>query len=318
MLKEKFRSSITKLMVIMTMLSGLILTGCAAENSEEAGKSDKIKVTTTIGMITDIVENIGSEHVEVSGLMKAGVDPHLYKASQGDIRKLEEADIIFYNGLHLEGKMVDIFEKMNKQKPTFAVTDHIDKSLLRSGAMTGGTEYDPHVWFNVQHWMKAAEKVRDELAVFDPEHANDYKKNAEMYLAKLQELDVYVKEQISTIPEQSRVLVTAHDAFGYFGEAYGMKVMGLQGLSTASEYGSKDVMKLRDFLVENKIKAVFVESSVPKKAIEAVVQGAKEKGHELQIGGELFSDAMGEKGTTEGTYIGMVRHNVDTIVKALK
>lgn len=318
MLKGKFRSSITKLMVIITMLSGLILTGCAAENSAEVGESDKIKVTTTIGMITDIVENIGGEHVEVSGLMKAGVDPHLYKASQGDIRKLDEAEIIFYNGLHLEGKMVDIFEKMDKEKPTVAVAEAIDKSLLRSGADTLGTEYDPHVWFNVQHWMKAAEMVRDELAAFDPGHADEYKQNAEVYLAKLQELDVYVKEQIATIPEQSRVLVTAHDAFGYFGEAYGMKVMGLQGLSTASEYGSKDVMELRDFLVENKIKAVFVESSVPKKAIEAVVQGAKEKGHELKIGGELFSDAMGEKGTEEGTYIGMVRHNVDTIVKALK
>lgn len=318
MFKGKLSLYITKLMVALVMLSGLILTGCAADNSAVVEDSGKIKVTTTIGMITDIVENIGGEHVEVSGLMKAGVDPHLYKASQGDIRKLDEADIIFYNGLHLEGKMVDIFEKMNKEKPTFAVTDNIDKSLLRSGAMAGGTEYDPHVWFNVQHWMKAAEKVRDELSAFDPEHAADYQMNAEAYLKQLQELDVYVKEQISTLPEQSRVLVTAHDAFGYFGEAYGMKVMGLQGLSTASEYGSKDVMKLRDFLVENQIKAVFVESSVPKKAIEAVVQGAKEKGHVLQIGGELFSDAMGEKGTEEGTYIGMVRHNVDTIVKALQ
>ncbi len=318
MLKRKVRSYVTKAIVLLGMMSTFLLAGCSGDQQAEGGKSDKIIITTTTGMITDIVENVGGEHVEVSGLMKAGVDPHLYKASQGDIRKLDEAEIIFYNGLHLEGKMVDIFEKMNKEKPTFAVADAIDKSLLRSGALTGGTEYDPHVWFNVKHWMKATEKVRDELMAFDPEHAVDYKSKAETYLAKLEELDRYALEQVSTIPESSRVLVTAHDAFGYFGEAYGMKVMGLQGLSTASEYGSKDVTNLRDYLVENKIKAVFVESSVPKKAIEAVVQGAKEKGHELQIGGELFSDAMGEKGTGEGTYIGMVRHNVDTIVKALK
>lgn len=307
--------ALKKSLIILVVLA-LSLVGCSS--SEKATKhNEKLIVTTTIGMIADVVKNVGGEHVEVTGLMKSGVDPHLYKASQGDIRKLEEADIIFYNGLHLEGKMVDIFEKMSEKKPTVAVTNDIPKSELR--APDGGAySYDPHVWFNVQHWITATETIAEELTKNDPENEEDYKKNAEEYIHQLVELDQYAREQIATIPEQTRVLVTAHDAFGYFGEAYNIKVLGLQGMSTASEYGSKDVSSLRDYLVENKIKAVFVESSVPKKAIEAVIEGAKEQGHEVVIGGELFSDAMGEAGTEEGTYLGMVRHNVDTIVNALK
>ncbi|PLR78500.1 manganese transporter [Bacillus sp. V3-13] len=294
------------------------IVGCAtSEVSNEEKDQGKIRVTTTIGMINDIVKNVGGEHVEAIGLMKSGVDPHLYKASQGDIRKLDSADMIFYNGLHLEGKMVDIFEKMAKEKPTIAVTKNIPEEKFLSPD-DGSEGHDPHVWFNVKHWISATETVEKELSKFDPDHAEDYKQNAEKYIEKLTELDKYAKEQIASIPEQSRVLVTAHDAFSYFGEAYDIKVMGLQGISTASEYGSKDVSELRDYLVENKIKAVFVESSVPKKAIEAVIEGAKEKGHDVNIGGELFSDAMGEEGTEEGTYLGMVRHNVDTIVSALK
>jgi manganese/zinc/iron transport system substrate-binding protein len=306
----------------LTMVIGaalmIILSGCSsAENSEVDSDEGKIEVTSTIGMINDIVLNVGGENVKAVGLMKSGVDPHLYKASQGDIRKLEEADMIFYNGLHLEGKMTEIFEKMVKKKPTIAVTKDISESELQAPD-DGAYQHDPHVWFNVKHWITATETVAEELAEFDGEHADTYRENAEAYIKKLEELDQYTKEQIATIPEQTRVLVTAHDAFGYFGRAYDIKVMGLQGISTASESGSRDVSELRDYLVENKVKAVFVESSVPKKSIEAVIEGAKEKGHEVKIGGELFSDAMGEAGTEEGTYLGMVRHNVDTIVNALK
>ncbi|MFD0714712.1 metal ABC transporter solute-binding protein, Zn/Mn family [Paenibacillus sp. GCM10027626] len=307
------------LLAFLLALCVAALAACGNKENTPAAKEGQIKITTTVGMITDVVEQVGGEHVKVTGLMKAGVDPHLYKASQGDIQKLDEADVIFYNGLHLEGKMVEIFEKMAKKKTTVAVSDDIDHSTLRTGAENGmDTEYDPHIWFNVKHWMKATETIRETLVKFDPDHADDYKKNAEAYLAQLKQLDEEVAEQIKTIPEGSRVLVTAHDAFGYFGDAYGMQVMGLQGMSTASEAGTKDVTDLRDFIVEHHIKAVFIESSVPRKAIDAVIQGAKEKGHQLEIGGELFSDAMGEEGTVEGTYIGMVRHNVNTIVKALK
>lgn len=296
----------------------LILSGCSNNGETEAdADGSKIKVTSTIGQINDIVKNVGGEHVDSAGLMKSGVDPHLYKASQGDIKKLEEADLIFYNGLHLEGKMIEIFEKMEDEKPTIAVTKDIPEADLLKSA-DGYAEHDPHVWFDIELWIKVTETVTEELSNYDKENAGIYKANGEAFIKELEELDQYAEEQISTIPEQSRVLVTAHDAFGYFGEAYGIKVMGLQGISTASESGSKDVSELRDFLVDNKVKAVFVESSVPKKAIEAVIEGAKEKGHEVEIGGELFSDAMGEDGTEEGTYLGMVRHNVDTIVNALK
>jgi len=297
------------------MLLSLVLVACSNETGTE--DEGKIKATSTIGMIGDVVSNIGGEHVESTSLMKPGIDPHLYKATQGDIGKLEDADIIFYNGLHLEGQMIDIFEQMGKNKPTVAVTKNVSTDVLLAGDGET-TEHDPHLWFNVQYWIKTAEVIRDELIKLDEENKVDYEKNAEEYIAKLEELDRYVKEQIATIPEENRVLVTAHDAFGYFGYAYGIEVMGLQGISTQSEVGSKDVSELRNFLVENKIKAVFVESSVPKNTIEAVIEGAKQMGHDVLIGGELFSDAMGDEGTEEGTYLGMVRHNVDTIVEALK
>lgn len=307
---------------IMTLLflglaAALAACGGLKETGGNAAAGGKIQVTSTTGMIHDLVKQVGGEHVEAYALMQPGVDPHLYKASQGDLRRLEQADIIFYSGLHLEGKMIDVFEQMAKSKPTVPVTKNIAESeLLSSNAQ--GMEHDPHVWFNVRLWISATETIRDELVKLDAAHADSYKNNAEAYIKQLEELDQYAKTQIASIPQQQRVLVTAHDAFGYFGKAYGIQVRGLQGMNTASEYGSKDVSELRDYLVANKIKAVFVESSVPKKSIEAVIEGAKRQGHDIQIGGELFSDAMGAEGTPEGTYLGMVRHNVDTIVKALK
>lgn len=291
--------------------------GCTnAGGSRHAG--DGIRVTTTIGMITDIVGEVGGEHVQVTGIMPSGVDPHLYKASQGDIQKFEQADIIFYNGLHLEGKMTEVFEEMAEQKPTIAVAERVDPSRLIVVSDQGGQVYDPHIWFDVKLWMVAVETVRDELAAFDEANAEAYRANAGAYLAELEELDRYASERIASIPEEQRVLVTAHDAFSYFGAAYGIEVRGLQGISTASEAGSKDVTDLRDYLVERKIKAVFVETSVSDRSITAVIEGARQLGHDIREGGTLYSDAMGEQGTTEGTYIGMVRYNVDTIVNALK
>ncbi|QLG42714.1 zinc ABC transporter substrate-binding protein [Paenibacillus sp. E222] len=313
----KMRSIQRGLMTLAAVVLVIVLTACSG--SAETGVSEgKVQVTATTGMIADVAREVGGAYVDVTGLMGPGVDPHLYKASQGDIRKLEQAKVIFYNGLHLEGKMTDILEKMSKSKIVTAVSENIPVEELRSGKDTGGTEYDPHVWFDVSHWMHAAEAVRDTLVEADPEHAEEYKTQAEQYLMKLEALDSEVREKIQEIPEASRVLVTAHDAFGYFGQAYDMKVMGLQGISTAAEYGARDVSELRDYLVENNIKAVFVESSVPAKAMEAIIAGAAEKGHTVSIGGELFSDAMGAEGTEEGTYIGMIRHNTQTIVEALK
>ncbi len=297
-------------------LSAMILAGCS-DSGGSGENGDKLKVTSTTGMIGDLVVNIGGEHVESESLMKPGIDPHLYKATQGDIGKLEKADVIFYNGLNLEGKMVEIFEQMEKNKPTVPVTKALEeKELLASADYPD--QFDPHIWFDVKKWITAAEVVRDELIKADQANADFYRKNAESYIKEMEEIDAYAKKQLNSIPKEKRILVTAHDAFGYFGEAYDLEVVGLQGISTSSEAGSKDVTELRDFLVEKEIKAVFVESSVPKNTIEAVIEGAKEKGHTVTIGGELYSDAMGNEGTEEGTYIGMVKHNVDTVTGALK
>lgn len=317
------KSPIQRAKMTLSIIVLIIVAACSKVDGDvgemkRADDGSKITIVTTIGMITDVVNEVGGSEVEVTGLMGPGVDPHLYKASQGDIQKLDKAEIIFYGGLHLEGKLTEIFEKLEKRKPTEAVSSHIDPSVLRSGADAGGSQYDPHIWFNVQHWVSATESIRDTLAQYDPANAEKYQENAANYIAQLNELDNEIKSRISEIPEKDRVLVTAHDAFGYFGDAYGVKVLGLQGISTAAEYGSKDVSKLRDYLVENKIKAVFVESSIPTKSMEAVIAGAKQMGHTVTIGGELYSDSMGEPGSDADTYIKMVRHNVNTIVEALK
>lgn len=312
------RAKITLSVLVLVIVAACSKVEGEASHLQRAEDGNKIQVVSTIGMITDVVQEVGGEEVEAIGLMGPGVDPHLYKASQGDMTRLDRADMIFYGGLHLEGKMTEIFEKLEHSKPTVAVSRGIDTSLLRSGEDAGGTQYDPHIWFNVKHWISATETIRDALASYDPAHTDLYKDNAEKYIQQLKELDEEVRTAVAEIPPSGRVLVTAHDAFGYFGEAYGIKVMGLQGISTAAEYGSKDVSELRDYLVDNKIKAVFVESSIPTKSMEAVIAGAKEKGHEVEIGGELYSDSLGEPGSDADTYIKMVRHNVSTIVNALK
>jgi manganese/zinc/iron transport system substrate-binding protein len=288
-------------------------------NSAQAEKSlsqRKIRVVTTIGMITDIVANVGGERVEVTGLMGPGVDPHLYKASAGDVTRLSKADMIFYNGLHLEAKMAEVLENMQRTVKTAAVTEKIDRSLLLAPPEFAGA-YDPHVWFDVTLWMKAVERVRDALIEIDANSASTYQENTKKYLAKLEDLHTYVKTQAEKAPKNQRALVTAHDAFNYFGRAYGFEVRGLQGISTATEAGTADVQALVEFIVKRRIPAMFVESSVPRRSIEAVQEAVKAKGFSVEIGGQLFSDAMGDPGTPEGAYIGMVKHNIDTIVKSL-
>lgn len=308
---KKFVASIIILWVVM-------LTAACSGGEEKANgdsKGDHIKVTTTTAQIGDIVKNVGGDHIKLESLMGPGTDPHLYQATQQDIGKLNDADIIFYNGLHLEGKMGEIFEKMQQQKPTHAVADGVpDDQLIQQGK----DAYDPHIWFDVELWQHATDEVVKGLSELDKENAKDYESNGEAYKKELAELDTWAKESLAEIPKKSRVLVTAHDAFNYFGNAYDIEVAGLQGLSTDSEYGIKDVQNIVDLLVEREIKAVFVESSISERSINAVVEGAKEKGHDVAIGGELYSDAMGEEGTEEGTYIGMFKHNINTIKNALK
>jgi len=295
-----------------------LLTACGQPSSgAQADLSQRpIRVVTTIGMITDIVQVVGGERVQVTGLMGPGVDPHLYKASEGDVIRMAEADLVFYNGLHLEAKLAEVLEKMEGRIKTVAVTDDIDRSALLAPPEFEGA-YDPHVWFDVTLWIKAVEQVRDTLIEMDPEHADLYHANAENYLTELNELHDYLKAQAERVPREQRVLITAHDAFNYFGRAYDFEVRGLQGISTASEAGTADVQALAEFIAERKIPAVFVESSVSPRTIEAVQAAVRAKGFQVEIGGELFSDAMGNPGTPEGTYTGMVRHNIDTIVSSL-
>ncbi len=296
-----------------------LVTGCkqSATPTESSDASAPLKITCTIGMIGDAAREIGGEQVAVTALMGSGVDPHLYKASQGDLARLNEADVILYNGLHLEGRMADVLVGMASRVKTYQVTDQIDPAVLREPPEFQGN-YDPHVWFDVSLWAQAAERIHAILVENRPDQKAYFDERAAAYQTKLAELHEYARTQIATIPEDHRVLVTAHDAFGYFGRAYGMEVLGVQGISTSSEYGLQDLNKLVELLVSRKIQAVFVETSISHASIEALIAGAASKGHTVHLGGTLYSDAMGEAGTPEGTYLGMVRHNVDTIVEALK
>jgi manganese/zinc/iron transport system substrate-binding protein len=298
----------------------LLLAGCgpaSAQPGSEDLSSRPINVVATTGMITDIIQNVGGPRVDVEGLMGPGIDPHLYKASAGDVSLLQNADIIFYNGLHLEAAMAGVLERMNdRQVRTVAVTDGIDRELLLTPPEFEGA-YDPHIWFDVSLWQSAVHTVRDAFIELDPANEKQYEENAKIYLDSLQELHEYVLSQVERIPPDKRALITAHDAFNYFGRAYGFEVRGLQGISTASEAGTADVTQLTDFIVENQIPAIFVETSVPQRNIEAVLAAVRDRGFEARIGGSLYSDAMGNPGTPEGTYQGMVRHNIDTIVAAL-
>jgi manganese/zinc/iron transport system substrate-binding protein len=303
------------------LLSILLLALSACAPSSTSGSDElserTVQVLATTGMVADVVKNVGGERVVVTSLMGAGVDPHLYKATESDLRKFEQADVIFYNGLHLEAGLSDLLERMGSQRDVVAVTDAIERSQLFDDAQYEDA-YDPHVWFDVTLWMKTVETVRETLSRIDPTSAEIYQKNAENYLSELQELHQYVVARASELPAEKRILITAHDAFGYFGNAYGFEVYGLQGISTESEASVSDVQELAEFIFTNQIPAVFIESSVPQRNVEALQAAVQAKGFDVKIGGELFSDAMGEPGTVEGTYIGMVRHNIDTIVSALK
>lgn len=280
-----------------------------------AAGSGPYHVVCTTGMVADVVRQIAGSHATVDQLMKAGVDPHLYKASPGDISQLQSADIIFYSGQHLEGKMADLLGQIGKQRRCIAVTDKLaHDSLLK----TEEGIVDPHLWFDVSIWQQAAHRIRDELCQYDPSHAEEYKKAAAAYDVELVKLHSYAREQLASIEKPRRVLVTAHDAFRYFGKAYDLEVRSIQGISTESEASVKQVNDLVSFIVSRKIKAVFVESSVSEKNIKALIEGCASQGHQVAIGGELYSDAPGADGTPDATYIGMVRHNVDTIVKALR
>lgn len=302
--------------IILMMLILLLVAGCGGGEPAAEAASDGLHIVTTTSMITDITKIVGGDQVDVTGLMGAGIDPHLYVASEGDMELLQNADVIFYNGLFLEAQMAEILEQIGERKTVVPVSKDIDPRRLLPWA-NYADEFDPHIWFDVTFWMKAVETVRDTLAEVDAANAATYQANAAAYLEELTQLDAYVKEQAARVPADQRIVITAHDAFHYFGRAYGFEVRGLQGISTASEAGTADVQALADFIAEKEIKAIFVESSVPVRNIEALQAAVQARGFTVGIGGQLFSDAMGDPGTPEGTYVGMVRHNIDTIVGAL-
>jgi len=297
------------------LLCALIATACGAP--EQEASNGRIKIVATTGMVADLARNLGGDRVEVTGLMGPGVDPHYYKASQGDLARITDADIVLFNGLFLEGKMEGIFAKMARSKKVVAVAGGVDEKNLRRPPEFLG-HFDPHIWFDVSLWAQTVEVAVASLSELDPEGVEVYRRNGEQYRARLDALHQWVIEQVGQIPEQQRVLITAHDAFGYFGLAYGFEVVGLQGISTVAEYGVNDVTQMVDRIVERQVKAIFVESSVPARSIEAVRQGCLNRGFEVVIGGTLYSDAMGGAGSGADSYVGMVESNVNTIVGALR
>ena len=307
----KLISCAVKRLVLFSMVMLASLPSFAAETGV-------IKVTATTSMVTDLVKSVGGERVEVQGLMGAGVDPHLYKASASDITKLQRAEVIFYNGLLLEGKLQDVFAKMARtKKHVYAVTESIDEKQLLEPESFGG-HYDPHVWFDVTLWAQCVESVVKGLSEFDPKGRDYFEKRGKDTQAKMRELHEWALKKAAELPKEKRVLITSHDAFNYFGRAYGFKVVGLQGISTVEEASLAAMTQLVDFVKQQRVKALFVESSVSPVAIKRISQDAG-----VKVGGELFSDAMGTPGQIEngydlGTYEGMIKHNLSTIVGALK
>lgn len=312
------------LVFLSLVIVAALFTGCgpqatSSDTDSASHGAEPYTVVCTVGMITDIVRNVAGDYAQVEGIIGEGVDPHLYKPTRSDVVKLSGADVVFYNGLLLEGKMTDVLVRVaSSGKPVKAVTEAILEDSDYLLEKDDGSEHtDPHVWMDVRGWIQAVPVVAGALSSFDPIHADVYTANAAAYMEQLEALDAYAQKSIASIPESQRVLVTAHDAFNYLGRATGLNVRGIQGVSTESEAGVRDLEELVNYIVEQKIPAVFVETSVADKNVRALVEGANARGHGVRIGGALFSDAMGQTGTYEGTYIGMIDSNVTTITRAL-
>lgn len=290
--------------------------GPAITTSALAQESKKLEIVATTGMIADAVRQVGGERVNVEALMGPGVDPHLYRQTRTDIIRMTRADAIIWHGLYLEAQLEDFFADLSQRKKVVALGERLDKAkLLDHGEYKG--RYDPHVWMDPKLWRDVVIAARDTLTEIDQAGKADYESNAARHLAEIDRLATYSEAVLSTVPQDARVLVTAHDAFNYFGRAYGFEVLGIQGISTESEAGLKQIEAFVNTIVERKIKAVFVESSVADRNVRALIEGAAARGWTVEIGGELYSDAMGETGTYEGTYVGMIDHNVSTIARAL-
>ena len=320
--------------VLAITLTAVALVNCADgyEESEGAQSSARIgagaaagepertypyRITATTGMVADIVRQVAGDRGEVAAIIGEGVDPHLYVPTRSDVAALMEADIVFYSGLLLEGKMTDTLIKVARGgRPVHAVTELVDESALLAPEEFAG-HFDPHLWMDVSGWMQAVDAVTGALAEFDPSGADGYRDRAAGYIATLTGLHDYALRVVGSVPERQRILVTAHDAFNYFGRAYGLEVEGIQGMSTESEAGLDRINELVDLLVTRQIGAVFVETTIAERNMRALIEGAAARGHTVVVGGELFSDAMGQPGTYEGTYVGLLDHNITTVARAL-
>lgn len=307
-------------LITLCLFVGLLFSCSSDQKSNSTKKSSteqSVSIVATTGMLKDLAENLSPKEFSVTALMGPGVDPHYYKASQGDLVKLQKANLIIYNGLHLEGKMGEVLEHLSKRKQVWeAGSALVDQDIRKTGEFVSGI--DPHIWFDVPVWIKVCKAMSVKLQANFPKYASQIKENESRYVAELEQLDSKIKSELSKIDNNNRILYTAHDAFGYFGRAYDIEVMALQGLSTTTEFGLKDVQMTVEKIIDKKIKAIFVESSVSPKAIQAVVEQCGKQGYDVKIGGELFSDAMGDFGTKEGTYIGMLEHNLTTFVNAIQ
>lgn len=314
MMNKRLKNGLKRAAIVVTGVMIAVLAACSNSTASEQGDdSDTIQVVTTIAQIGEPISVIGGDRIHVVSLMGPGIDPHLYKASQGDIQTLQNADIVFYNGLNLEGNMGEVFAEIGKTRPVLALGESIGEDLLlldEDGAI------DPHIWFDIDLWKQALDQAVETLKEHSPNDADYFETNKEAYFAKLDELSKDA-EILRSIPDEQRVLVTAHDAFGYFGRMHDIEVVGLQGLSTEDEISLSDIQATIDLLIERQVPAVFIESTIPQDRIQSVIDGADKAGLTVSLGGELYSDAMGEKGTEEGTYLGMYRHNVNTIYQAL-
>lgn len=305
--------------IIAAGLLALLAAGCTSAAPDAGGDiaQRSVRVTTTTNFITDTVTRIGGDRVEVTGLMGPGVDPHLYAATAGDVATLREADVIFYGGLQLEGKMADLLDDLGERQTTRAVTADLPRDRLLDPGAAVAEQYDPHIWFDVTLWMQVSRTIAATLTEKDPASAATYQANLDTYLAELADADRYVTERIAAIPQDRRILITSHDAFEYFGRRYQMEVDAIQGISTAAEATTADIERVAALIVERGVPAVFIESSVPRQTIDALLAAAAQRGATVRVGGELFTDAAGEVGTPEGSYIGMVRANADRIATGL-
>ncbi len=305
--------------LLLTLLPLLWLAAaCGADRDIlERPEGQVLKVTATTGQVGDMVRNIGGDRVQVKVLMGPGIDPHLYKASARDVDRLWGADLIVYNGLHLEAKMAEVLEKLDRYRPTLALGETLDPARLLSPS---GFEnaHDPHIWFDVDLWAGAIPSLVRRMSELAPEHAAVFREGGRRYAAQLDSLNSYAAARLGTIPPEQRVMITAHDAFNYFGRAYGLEVRGLQGISTMAEPGTRDVQDLARFIEQRRIPALFIETSVSPRAVNAVMEAVRARGFAVSLGGEIYSDALGDPDGDAGTYIGMVRHNVDVITAALR